>query len=114
MRSAFGNAEIVGLKGLSLRTELVNWAGARDSNEVANLSAGGGQVSFVNRARPTKKIPRLLAAGRFIWNGIFSRQGHPVSGYGVMRTRPFFFRIYSVAETVIRKNRWASGKVPSK
>ena len=46
----FGHAEIVGLKGLSLR----------------NLSAAGGQVSFVNRARPTKKIPRLLAAGSFI------------------------------------------------
>ena len=49
--SAFGHTEIVGLKGLSLR----------------NLSAAGGQVSFVNRARPTKKIPHLLAAGSFIW-----------------------------------------------
>ena len=48
--AAFGSAGIVGLKGLNLR----------------NLSAAGGQVSFVNRARPAKKMPHLLAAGSFI------------------------------------------------
>jgi len=60
--AAFGNAEIVGLKWLSSR----------------NFSAAGGQVSFVNRARPTKKIPRLAcwlhekapaAAGAFVIQG---------------------------------------------
>ena len=70
--AAFGNAEIVGLKWLSLRTERASWAGACDSNEVAILSADGGQVSSVNRARPTKKIPRLLAAGSFIFARRFS------------------------------------------
>jgi len=45
--AAFGNAEIVGLKWLSLR----------------NLSAAGWQVSFVNHARPTKRYPVCLQRG---------------------------------------------------
>jgi hypothetical protein len=82
--AVFGNAEIVGLKWLSLRTELSSWAGACDSNEVAILSAGGGQVSFVNRARPTKKPDTpLLVAGWFIHGIVFEKQLRVRNEHGI-------------------------------
>jgi hypothetical protein len=66
---ALGNTEIVGLKWLSLR----------------NLSADGGQVSFVNRARPTKKSP-LFDAGHFIFQGLehSNRWNYWLLGSGVL------------------------------
>jgi hypothetical protein len=67
--SAFDTMEIVGLKWLSWR----------------NLSAGGGQVSFVNRARPTKNISHLTA-GFFLINYMRAKQ-EPINSNGdAMRT----------------------------
>ena len=59
--AAFDHAKIAGLKRLSFR----------------NLSADGGQVAFVNRARPTKKIPRLLVEGSSIPPGATHRSPVP-------------------------------------
>ena len=52
---------------------LVSIEAGAEMVEVRNLSADGGQVSSVNRARPTKKILRLLAAGSFINRGSMKR-----------------------------------------